>query len=62
MNELPTEILPSAERRRGTPPVPLYGELLLDSGWRPTELISPEHEGWLRARGVFVDRRQTRQA
>ena len=46
------------ERRRGTPPPPKYGELLIESGWRPTDKPGIESEGWLRAHGYAPDRRQ----
>ena len=45
------------ERRRGAPPAPKYGELLVESGWRPTDRPQGESEGWLRAHGYAEDRR-----
>ena len=48
----------SMERRRGTPPPPKHGELLIESGWRPSDKPSAESEGWLRAHGYAPDRRQ----
>jgi hypothetical protein len=55
-----TEAAPLVDRRKGPPPAPMYGELLIDSGWRPNDLPPPEHEGWLRTKGVVPDRRQFR--
>ena len=46
------------ERRQGAPPAPKYGELLIESGWRPTDKPAAESEGWLRAHGYAPDRRQ----
>lgn len=46
------------ERRRGAPPPPKYGELLIESGWRPTDRPAQESEGWLRSHGYAPDRRQ----
>lgn len=53
-----TEPTVVVDRRQGPPPAPKYGELLVDSGWRPNELPAPEAEGWLRTKGVVPDRRQ----
>ena len=46
------------ERRQGPPPAPQYGELLIESGWRPSDKPAVESEGWLRAHGYAPDRRQ----
>ncbi|MBX7100296.1 MAG: hypothetical protein K1X89_21445 [Myxococcaceae bacterium] len=48
----------TSERRTGTPPAPVFGELLIESSWRPTDKPSVEAEGWLRAHGYAPDRRQ----
>lgn len=53
----PTAQSTSPDRRRGVPPAPRHGELLIESGWRPTDKPSRESEGWLRAHGYAPDRR-----
>ncbi len=45
------------DRRRGAPKAPLFGELLIESSWRPTDPPMGASEGWLRANGFAPDRR-----
>jgi hypothetical protein len=56
-----TESKPSwdgIDRRSGrTPQVPLFGELLVESSWRPADVVPAASEGWLRAFGYVKDRR-----
>ena len=49
-----------ADRRRGAPPAPRFGELLIESSWRPSDKPSHQSEGWLRAHGFAPDRRAQR--
>lgn len=46
------------DRRNGTTPeAPLFGELLVESSWRPADVVPAASEGWLRAFGYVKDRR-----
>lgn len=46
------------DRRSGhTPQAPLFGELLVESSWRPADVVPAASEGWLRAFGYVKDRR-----
>lgn len=46
------------DRRSGrTPSIPLFGELLVESSWRPSDVVPAASEGWLRAYGYAKDRR-----
>jgi hypothetical protein len=45
------------ERRTGTAPAPLFGELLVECAWRPTDRPLGVSDGWLRAKGYAPDRR-----
>ncbi|MEW5742482.1 MAG: hypothetical protein AB1938_26425 [Myxococcota bacterium] len=45
------------ERRGGGAPGPLFGELSMESLWRPTDKPAGASEGWLRANGYAPDRR-----
>lgn len=48
----------SMDRRKGPPPAPKFGELLIESSWRPTDRPNTESDAWLRAHGYAPDRRQ----
>jgi hypothetical protein len=48
------------DRRQGPPPPPRFGELLVESAWRPTDQMSSDAENWFRARDTAVDRRANR--
>jgi hypothetical protein len=45
------------DRRTGAPPAPKFGELLVESAWRPTDKPVSASDGWLRANGYAPDRR-----
>jgi hypothetical protein len=46
------------DRRTGElPKAPLFGELLVESSWRPADLVPAATEGWLRSAGYVKDRR-----
>lgn len=46
------------DRRSGrTPSAPLFGELLVESSWRPADVVPHASEGWLRAFGYVKNRR-----
>jgi hypothetical protein len=45
------------ERRKGAPQAPVFGPLLVASGWEPEGQPALAHEGWLRASRVVPDRR-----
>lgn len=47
------------ERRRGTATT-MWGELVVESSWRPTDKPRVESEGWLRQNGYLADRRANR--
>lgn len=49
----------SMERRHGAATT-MWGELVVESAWRPTDKPRVESEGWLRANGYLVDRRAQR--
>jgi len=59
MNELtPTSTTwQGPERRTGASPAPQFGELLVESAWRPTDKPVSASDGWLRANGYAPDRR-----
>lgn len=60
MNELTKPIqLENTDRRKGKA-ASMWGELLAESCWRPTDKPRVESEGWLRAHGYLADRRQSR--
>jgi hypothetical protein len=60
MNETPkTNDTANMERRRGAP-VTMWGELVVESSWRPQDKPRVESEGWLRANGYLADRRAQR--
>lgn len=46
------------DRRRGVPPAPTFGALLVESEWRPTDRYLGKSEGWFRACGWVQDRRK----
>ena len=49
------------DRRSGrAPQAPLFGELLVESSWRPADGVPAAGEGWLRAFGYGKDRRTTK--
>lgn len=45
------------ERRTGNTTAPLFGELLVECAWRPTDRPVGVSDGWLRAHGYAPDRR-----
>jgi hypothetical protein len=45
------------DRRKGKPTPPLFGELLIESNWRPGDRPPVRSEAWLRANGYSPDRR-----
>jgi hypothetical protein len=49
----------SIDRRRGTAAT-MWGELVVESAWRPSDKPRVESEGWLRAHGYLADRREQR--
>lgn len=61
MNETTAAMRPTPwqgpDRRTTTPPAPLFGELLVECAWRPTDRPLGASEGWLRANGWAPDRR-----
>ncbi|HEY1088641.1 MAG TPA: hypothetical protein VGE37_13140 [Archangium sp.] len=60
MNETPkTTDTANMERRRGSATT-MWGELVVESAWRPQDKPRVESEGWLRANGYLVDRRAQR--
>lgn len=60
MNELNKQNDPnSIDRRRGTAAT-MWGELVVESAWRPSDKPRVESEGWLRAHGYLADRREQR--
>jgi hypothetical protein len=48
------------ERRQGVPPAPLFGELLVESSWRPADVVPAATEAWLRALGYVKERRSAK--
>lgn len=46
------------DRRQGRPQAPLFGELLVESNWRPSDPVPQATEGWLRSHGYAKDRRR----
>ncbi len=54
-------VKPNVDRRKGPPPAPKYGELLVESGWRPTDPTTVANDNWLRAFGLAPDRRQRKE-
>ena len=57
MNELNKPIqLDTTDRRKGKS-ASMWGELVVESAWRPTDKPRVESEGWLRANGYLADRR-----
>ena len=57
MNELNKPIqLENTDRRKGKA-ASMWGELLAESCWRPSDKPRVESEGWLRAHGYLADRR-----
>ena len=60
MNELNKQNDPnSIDRRRGTATT-MWGELVVESAWRPSDKPRVESEGWLRSHGYLADRREQR--
>jgi hypothetical protein len=54
-----TEQKPTMERReRRTPKAPAWGELVVESSWRPTDRPVVQAEGWLIANGYAPERRE----
>jgi hypothetical protein len=52
---------PTQDRREGRPPKPgAWGELLVESSWRPTDRPRVESTGWLIAHGYAPERRDAR--
>ena len=58
MQNDPVKRWPGEDRRKGKPAAPLFGELLIESQWRPGDRPPVQCEGWLRAHGYAPDRRQ----
>jgi hypothetical protein len=56
----PTRTWDGIDRRGETPKAPLFGELLVESSWRPSDVVPAASEGWLRAFGYAKDRRGER--
>lgn len=48
--------LATQERRRGSS-ASVWGELVVEMAWRPTDKPRVESEGWLRAHGYLPERR-----
>ncbi|MDP1825288.1 MAG: hypothetical protein Q8L48_18675 [Archangium sp.] len=60
MNEQNKPIeLTNTDRRRGKAAT-MWGELVVESAWRPSDKPRVESEGWLRSHGYLADRRQGR--
>lgn len=60
MNETQTQnAAPSTDRRRGKAAT-MWGELVVESAWRPSDKPHVESEGWLRSHGYLADRRTDR--
>ena len=60
MNELNKPIqLDSTDRRKGQAAT-MWGELVVESAWRPSDKPRVESEGWLRSHGYLADRRSQR--
>lgn len=58
MTTEPTRHWDGPDRRSGAAPkAPLFGELLVESSWRPADVVPAANEGWLRAFGYVKDRR-----
>ncbi len=54
-----TEQKPTMERReRRTPRAPAWGELVVESAWRPSDRPLVQSEGWLIAHGYAPERRE----
>ncbi len=49
----------SMERRQGSSPS-IWGELVVELSWRPSDKPKVESDGWLRAKGYLPERRQGR--
>ncbi len=50
---------PTMERRdRRAPAAPTWGELLVESSWRPSDRPRVQSEGWLIAHGYAPERRE----
>lgn len=56
MNENALNESSSLERRRTAAPVSMWGELVVETAWRPSDKPKVE-EGWLRANGYLPERR-----
>ncbi len=54
----PTKTWDGIDRRTGKPKAPLFGELLIESEWRPSDVVPAVNEGWLRSKGFAPDRRE----
>jgi hypothetical protein len=49
----------TADRREARrPPAPTYGELVVESSWRPADRPPVQSEGWLIAHGYAAERRR----
>jgi hypothetical protein len=60
MNEQNKPIeLTNTDRRRGKAAT-MWGELVVESAWRPSDKPRVESEGWLRSHGYLADRRNGR--
>lgn len=60
MNERNQPIeLTNTDRRKGKA-ASMWGELVVESAWRPTDKPRVESEGWLRSHGYLADRRTQR--
>ncbi len=52
-------LLENTDRRRGST-ASMWGELVVESMWRPSDKPRVESEGWLRSHGYLPERRQPR--
>lgn len=48
----------ATDRRRGQG-ASMWGELIVESAWRPSDKPRVESEGWLRAHGYLSERRRS---
>jgi hypothetical protein len=59
MNERNTTDTASMERRQANN-TSIWGELVVEMSWRPSDKPKVESEGWLRAHGYLPERRAGR--
>lgn len=57
MNSRPTLLTQVLMERRTSGTANSFGELAIESSWRPTDRAPVAAEGWLRANGYAPDRR-----